>query len=217
MTWRAFMMVAGLLVAGPAVAAQAAVARQAPAGAAQRPAAPAPAPSTAKPPQTPAAPAAAPQPVPFPAEARIALINMGVILNGSKLGQGGQEVLKAANEKWLMTLQGLAARAQTLQKEYQSSVGTLSTAALATRKSELDKAQLELQYQQREREADMEQISQRLSTDFDSKVNPIIEAIRAERKLLMIFDIADMGSITVVASHPGLDLSAEVIRRLDAR
>jgi Skp family chaperone for outer membrane proteins len=199
-------------MAGPAAAAQA------PAGAAERPAAPAaPASSSAKPPQTPAAPAAAPQPVPFPADARIAIINMATILNGSKLGQGGQAVLQAANDKWLMTLQALAARVQTLQKEYQSGAGTLSTSALTTKKSELDKAQLELQYQQRERDADMQQISQRLSDDFDSKVNPIIEAIRAERKLLMIFDLTDMGSITVVASHPGLDLSAEVIRRLDAR
>ena len=213
MNCRAVMMAFCVLATATAAAAQT------PAGTAQRPTAPAPAPApaTAKPPQTPAAPAAAPQPAPFPAEARIALINMGTILNGSKLGQGGQQVLQAANDKWLMTLQGLATRVQTLQKEYQSGVGTLSATALTTKKSELDKAQLELQYQQREREADMQQISQRLSDDFDSKVNPIIEAIRAERKLLMIFDITDMGSITVVASHPGLDLSAEVIKRLDAR
>jgi len=142
---------------------------------------------------------------------------MAKVLNGSKLGQGGQQVLKAANDKWTTTLQSLAARGQALQQEYQAGIATLSASALAAKKGEIDKAQLQLEYQQKERDADLQQVSQRLSDDFDSKVGPILDAIRAERKLWIIFDLSDMGGLTIVGSHPGLDLSAEVIRRLDAQ
>jgi len=143
---------------------------------------------------------------------------MGKVLNGSKLGQAGQQVLKAANDKWTATLQAMAAQLQALQQQYQSGMATLSASALAAKKGEIDKAQLQLQYQQSERDADMQQVSQRLSDDFDSKVGPILDAIRAERKIWMLFDLSDMGGgLTIVGSHPGLDLSAEVIRRLDAQ
>ena len=186
-----------------------AIAAQAP-GAPARPPAPAAAP----------APAPAPNPPPFPAESRVAIINMSAVLNGSKLGQAGQQSLKATNDRWNTTLQGLATKVQAIQQELQAQQGTMAAAAYATRKAEGDKAQLELQDQQRQDQAEMQQLSEQLSNDFDAKVLPLIEALRKERNLWLIVDMADQASrgehISVAAAHPGLDLSAEVIRRLDA-
>jgi len=209
------MVVVAVVMTGSALGAQTATTP------AQRPTTASP-PATAKPPQPPPAlpaskPVAVPQPQPFPADARIGLIDMGKVLNGSRLGQAGQQVLKAASDKWTQTLQSLAGRVQNLQQAYQAGLGTLSASAVATRKGDLDKAQLELQYQQGERDADLQQISQRLSDDFGSQVDPIVSALQTERKIWLIFDLSDMESLTVVAAHPGLDLSAEVIRRLDAK
>ena len=47
---------------------------------------------------------------------------------------------------------------------------------------------------------------------------PIVEEIRAEKGLWVIFAVqgAD-GGLAVLAANPGLDLSPEVIKRLDAK
>ena len=55
------------------------------------------------------------------------------------------------------------------------------------------------------------------NTDAGRKVLSIIEAIPTERKLLVIFAQQDEpGGLAVIAFHPGLDLSSEVVKRLDA-
>ena len=48
---------------------------------------------------------------------------------------------------------------------------------------------------------------------FQEKLNPVIEQLRTDKGLLMIFSIRDSG---VVSASPGLDISSEVIKRFDA-
>ena len=49
--------------------------------------------------------------------------------------------------------------------------------------------------------------------DFSSKVRPVVEGIRAEKQLWAVFLMNE----TLVAMMPGLDVSGEVIKRLDAK
>jgi hypothetical protein len=56
-------------------------------------------------------------------------------------------------------------------------------------------------------------MTNQLQADFQEKLNPVLESIRAEKGLLMIFSIRDSG---VVAAEAGLDLSSEVVKRFDA-
>ncbi len=59
----------------------------------------------------------------------------------------------------------------------------------------------------------MTDLTNQLQGEFQEKLNPIIDQLRIDRGLLMIFSVRDSG---VVAVEPGLDLSSEVIKRFDA-
>jgi len=49
--------------------------------------------------------------------------------------------------------------------------------------------------------------------EFSVKVQPVVENIRTERQLWAVFVMNE----NLVAMMPGLDVSGEVVRRLDAK
>ena len=59
-----------------------------------------------------------------------------------------------------------------------------------------------------------EQMQRELLSTFQVKVLPIVEAIRNEKGLWIVFQLGD-GS-PIIAAHAGLDLTADVVKRLDA-
>ena len=56
-------------------------------------------------------------------------------------------------------------------------------------------------------------MTNQLQAEFQEKLNPILEQVRAEKGLLMIFSVRDSG---IIAVDLGLDLSAEVVKRFDS-
>jgi outer membrane protein len=193
-----------VLVAGAAAA-------QTPA--AQTPARPTTPPATAPAPQT-ATPAPAPAPaVPFPADAKIGFINMQVIVGQSKLGRSGQDKMKDLNDRKSTELAQQNKLVQALQQEISAGQAVLSAQVLAQKNAELDRLQRETQYKQEQAQADVQALNDQLLEEFQAKVLPIVEQIRAEKNLWVVFSSGDAG---VAAMHAGLDLSAEVIKRLDA-
>jgi Skp family chaperone for outer membrane proteins len=73
------------------------------------------------------------------------------------------------------------------------------------------------QFEGESAQQEIQRLNQDLLTRFQDKVLPIIEVIRKERGLHVIFAQQDeAGGLAVIAFDPGLDLSAEVVKRLDA-
>ena len=70
-----------------------------------------------------------------------------------------------------------------------------------------------LEFAQTDAQTEVTDLTNELQGIFQEKLNPIIEQVRIDKGLLMIFSVRDAG---VVAVEPGLDLSAEVIKRFDA-
>jgi Skp family chaperone for outer membrane proteins len=79
---------------------------------------------------------------------------------------------------------------------------------------ELERMQREGQFLQQDRDVQVNQLNQELLTSFQAKVLPVVEDIRKEKGLLIIFALGDNSNIA--AAHAGLDLSLDVIKRLDA-
>jgi outer membrane protein len=174
---------------------------------APRPAAPAPA--------TPVpAPVPAPAPVAFPAEAKIGFIEMQTVVNSSRLGKAGQEQMKQLNDKKGAELTARNKQLQTLQQEVASGAGVLSAAVLTQKNAEIERMTRELQFMQEQAQADIQALQQQLLEDFGEKVLPIVEKIRVEKGLWVVFTLGDGSGVAAV--HPGLDLSVEVVKRLDA-
>ncbi len=176
---------------------------------APRPATP-PAPAVQTPP---AAPAPAPRPA-FPADAKIGFLDMQTVVSESRLGKAGQERLKALTDKKGAEITAKNKQMQTLQQEVASGASVLAPTVLAQKNGEIDRLTRELQFMQEQAQAEFDALQKELLDDFSTKVLPIVEQIRGERNLWVVFALGD--GTGVAAVHAGLDLSAEVVKRLDA-
>ena len=205
----------GLAIAAPLtllLSAAAMSAQTPPAGQQPPPAQPAQRPAT--PPAAPApAPAAAAQPpLPFPVGAKVAYINPQRIFQESAEGKAS-----------LARVQGLINRKQTEgqdrqkklaadQQKLQTSGGVMNEAARAQLEKDIEKQQVDGQRFQQDAQAEINELQQEVQNDFIKKVSPIIEAVAKEKGLQFVFDLNNAG---LAYFDPALDLSTEVIKKLD--
>jgi Skp family chaperone for outer membrane proteins len=172
-------------------------------------------PQTTPAPAPPAAPPSQPAaPVPFPADAKVGFVSMQAIVSNSALGKAGQEKMKALSDAKSTELSAKNKQIQTLQQEVQSGQNVLAPAVLAQKNTELEKLTREVQFLQEQAQVDIQNLNDQLLEEFTAKVLPIVEQVRAERNLWVVFSLGD--GTGVVAVNRGLDLSSEVIKRLDA-
>ena len=178
---------------------------------APRPATP-PAQAPAAPPT--AAPAPPPAPVPFPPDAKIGFVNMQLVVSQSKLGKAGQDQMKTLYDKKMTELGAKNKEIQTLQQEIQTGGSVLSAAVLSQKQAELDRKTREAQFLQEQGQAETQTLEQNLLDEFSKKVLPIVEQIRAEKGLWVVFGLGEGTGIAAV--NPGLDLTSDIVKRLDA-
>jgi outer membrane protein len=162
-------------------------------------------PDTAKPPAP---------PTPFPADAKVAFVDLQRVVNDSKLGKTGLDEMKALNDKLSAEIQKKNKDIQALQDKINTQRTVAAEPVLSGWMKDLDRQQRELQFMQQDAQVQVEQKQTELLSTFQQKVLPIVEAIRNERGLWMIFQLGESASI--IAAHAGLDLTAEVTKRLDS-
>lgn len=171
-------------------------------------------PPTQTPPQTPPAQTTpAPQPQPFPADAKVAFVNLQAVVEQSALGKASSEEIRKFDADKTAELQAKAKELEGLRTKLNTQRELLQQAALQALAKEIDLKARELQFDQENVQVEREQLQGELLQKFNQLVIPLVEEIRKERELWMIFSVADAG---VVAAHGGLDLSAELIKKLDA-
>jgi outer membrane protein len=189
------------------------------ASAQNKPAAPPPQSKPAPPAAPPATPTAAPAatakppaPVPFPADAKVGFVDMQFIISESKLGKAGMEKIQALSTKQNAERTARTNEIQKLQQELQAGSSVLTQQVINEKTADLERRTREAQFQAQQHQVDLENLNKQLLGDFEQKVLPIVEQIRAERGLWLIFT----SDTPIAAGHPGLNLSDEVIKRLDA-
>ena len=165
----------------------------------------------------PAAQAEAPKPgpaAPFPEGARVAYIFMQGIFNGSADGKAAATRLQEWEKKKTAEIQGKAKEAEGLQAKINQGGNVLNDAARAQAQRDLQRLQREITALQEDAQQEGNELRQQLLAEFSQKVNPIIAAVAKERGLHMIFSVSDEAN--VAWADPGLDLTAEIIKRVDA-
>jgi outer membrane protein len=172
--------------------------------------------------QAPAAPAQQqppPAPPPFPAGAKIGFVNMQLVVAQSKLGQDGQAKMKALYDEHQAKLAELAKGIQDQQQKISTQTGVVNDSTLQQMRRDLERMQLEAQAEQQRAQAAEQNLNEDLLTDFSQKAMPVIEAVRVEKDLWVILGVTDgtdnAGQLIVASANPGLDLSLEVVKRLD--
>lgn len=164
----------------------------------------------------PAAPAVAPQAAPapaakFPEGAKYAFINIQRIASESSEGRASSSRIEALRAKKASDLTEKNKAVEGLQAKQRSSV--MSEAAAAQIQKDIDKTQVDIQRMTQDAQAELQDLQNELQLDFQRKVGPVVEAVAREKGLQLLFSQSDSG---LVWADQGLDLTAEVIRRLDA-
>jgi Skp family chaperone for outer membrane proteins len=166
---------------------------------------------TASKPAGPAQPALAP-PVLFPVGAKFAFLDFQKVASDSLSGKLATRILQELRTKKLTEIEGQTKELQTLAAKRDS--GVLSGSALAQLGKEMDKLQRTIRFSQQNAQAEIQQLQAELQTDFDKRVTPVIVEIAKEKGLHAVF-AADPAIALYI--EPALDISAEVIKRLDAQ
>jgi Skp family chaperone for outer membrane proteins len=163
--------------------------------------------------------AAAPQVkvAPLPDGARIAFVNLQVVFTESDAGKKGQERWRVLNDKLFAGLSARNKEIQGLTEKIQSQKAVIDDTVLKQWNLDLARLQREAQFAQQEAQVQSEQLQQDVLAEFEKLILPVINALRVEKKLDAILAVqGETGGLTPLSIDPGMDLSAEVVRRLNA-
>ncbi len=149
----------------------------------------------------------------FPEGAKIAFVNLQVVFEQSALGRESFARLRTFDTEKEAELRATAKQLEDLQQRLDSQQALLSADAASLLAREVEFKARQLQFDRENVQIGRERLQQELLVQFNRRVVPEAEKIRAARGLWLILSVADAG---VVAAHPGLDLSAEIVQALDA-
>jgi len=206
------MIVAGAVVAltvGPALA-QTTPPAQPPT---KPPATTPPAQPPAKPPATTPPAAAAEAPRPYPEGAKIAFFDVQAIASNSAEGKAASAKLQEFEKKKIAEIQAKNKLLEDARAKQQTSATIMNDGARLTLEKEVDKLTREVQFLQQEAQSEKTALSNELQFEFQRKLGPVLDQIAKEKSLHMLFDFNSSGALW---GDPGLDLTGEIIKRLDA-
>ena len=177
-----------------------------------RPAQPTPAP--AQPPaQPPPAPAAVQPPAPFPVGAKLAFFNPQAVFQNSADGKAAVARVNALIQKKQTENGDKAKLLQGNQQKLQTSGSVMNETARVQLEKEIEKQTKDAERFQQDAQAEINELQQEVQNEFVKKLSPIIEQIAVEKGLQIVFNLAEAG---VAWATPGLDLTGDVVKRLDA-
>jgi outer membrane protein len=171
----------------------------------------------AKPVQTPPAPVAPPPvlqpPAPFPAGAKVGLVNLQLIAQNSVEGKAASGRVQALIQKKQTEGADKAKQLQANQQKLQSSGGVMSETARTTLEREIERQTKEGERFQQDAQAEVNELQQELQGDFQKKLFPLLQELAKEKGLHALLSAQDAG---VIWADPGIDLTGEAIKKLDA-
>ena len=183
---------------------------------AQTPAAPAkPAAAPAQPPASAPAPAplALQPPAPFPAGAKIAFFNPQAVFQASADGRASVTRVNALIQKKQTENADKAKLLQGNQQKLQTSGSVMNETARVQLEKEIEKQTKDAERFQQDAQAEINELQQEVQNEFVKRLSPIVEALATEKGLHVVFNASESG---IAWATPGLDLTAEVIKKLDA-
>ncbi len=126
-----------------------------------------------------------------------------------------------AESTFAAEVQSYQAEVKNLQAELDSAISNLEQQSVVLSPTARQEKQRELAQQQRRLEQRIQELQTKsqqrereLMAPLEERIQSVIEGIRAERNIAIIFDAASGG--TIVAADRALDLTASVVQRLTA-
>lgn len=143
---------------------------------------------------------------------RIAYVNSQAVIQQAPGADSAQKAFQQEVQKYRQQAKSLTAELDSLRQQFQQQQGMLSEQARQKRQQELLQRQKQVQSRVSKIEQKLQQRQQQLMQPILNRVQKVIEEIRAERGYDMIFDVSGSG---VVAANPDLNITEDVIGRLE--
>jgi Skp family chaperone for outer membrane proteins len=157
-------------------------------------------------------PVTAPLPQPFPDGAKIAFVIPQRIIAESELGKALAAKINALRSQKLAELTAKNKDLETARQKLASG-SLLSDEARAAAQKGLDRIQVELQRAQQDAEAAVQDLQQQVNGELERAITPLLELVATGKGIHLLLR-ADTGA--VAWADPALDLTGEIIKRLDA-
>jgi outer membrane protein len=170
-------------------------------------------PATQPPAATTPAPKPPSPPMPFPQDSKIAFVDIQSIASSSAAGKDATKKLQDLTSKKSAEIADKNKQLQAAQSKLQQGGAVLNDAARQQLEKDVDRLQREIQFANSNAQAEVNELQNELQGDFQKKLIPIIEEVAKEKGLYVVFT-TDSG---VAYMHAGLDISSEIIKRLDAK
>jgi len=151
--------------------------------------------------------------VPAQVASKLGMVNSQEILDKSVEGQRVLAQLQAADKKYTESITRLDDQIKQLQNRLSAQRLTLTAEAAAGIQADIQKKQTERQRTAEDAVRSMQELQVTTLGQLQTQLLPIIEQLRKDKGLDVIFDLGKSGAAFV---SPAVDLTAEVIRRYDA-
>jgi outer membrane protein len=144
---------------------------------------------------------------------RIAFVDLQRIAAESAEGKAAGGKVQALTQKKTAELGEKTKALQANQQKLQQGGAVLSDAARAQAQKEVDRLTVEIDRFQQDANAEVQELQQQLQADFEQKLRPIVDGVVKEMNVGLLFSAGDAGAVFI---DPSLDITPEIIKRLDA-
>lgn len=172
-------------------------------------------PAPAQPPTTtapPPAPAPAP-PKPFPEGAKVGYVVLQRIANESVEGKAATARIQALQQKRATELNDKNKQLQTIQQKLEKEGSVMSVSASTDLQKQAERLNTEIQRFTQDAQQEIQDLQGQLQQQFQQRIEPVLAQVGQEKGLHFIFNGPDSG---LVWADPSLDISLDVIKKLDA-
>lgn len=147
---------------------------------------------------------------------RMALVNVSVVMEQTPGYSEARDSFQLERQQYQNEVERLQAQLDSTIREYDQQQVVLSPTAREEKMAQIRQLQQRLSQRAQELQIRAQERERELVAPLEDRVQAVIEGLRAERNLSVIFDVSAPGS-GIIAADRTLDLTATVVQRLRAQ
>jgi Skp family chaperone for outer membrane proteins len=145
---------------------------------------------------------------------RIAAVNLSYVAQSCKAGKAGLAQIEQLGKKKEAEAAMRAAELEQQRFELQQRGSVMSERARADLQKAFEKGRIDFQRFQEDAKSELAGMQRQFEAEFRLKLVPVVDQISKEKGLHFVFGLEQ--STMIAWWHPSLDISDEIVKRLDA-
>jgi len=144
---------------------------------------------------------------------KIGAINLSYVARMSKAGKEGLSRIDQASRTKALEVEARAAALQKQQTDFQVSSTGLSARAIADLQRTFEKSRVDFDRLKQDAQKEIDAMQNEFESEFRAKLAPVIDEVSKQKGLQFVFGLEQAA---IVWWSPAVDISEEVVKRLDA-